>query len=154
MNKVERLLHYIDTPPEASLYLHTLPPATTVKANSKHHKDDLFEFLQTDHHDDHEISDDWPSQGTIDFCNVSMKYREDLDFVLKGVNVTFQGKEKIGVVGRTGAGKSSLINVLFRLTELHEGRIEIDGIDISTIGTSYSFHTDFLCLTFKKKPIQ
>lgn len=72
--------------------------------------------------------------GFIEFENVKLKYRPDLDFVLKGVSLKILPREKIGVVGRTGAGKSSLMLALFRLVESAEGSIKIDGIDISKIG--------------------
>nr|APD26520.1 ATP-binding cassette transporter subfamily C member 1 X4 protein [Brachionus koreanus] len=76
----------------------------------------------------------WPSQGSIDFKNFSLKYREELDFVLKDINCHIISQEKVGIVGRTGAGKSSLTLGLFRILESNHGRIEIDGIDIKTIG--------------------
>ena len=63
-----------------------------------------------------------------------MKYRAGLEPVLKGIDIEIRPREKIGVVGRTGAGKSSLMLVLFRMTEIYQGRVELDGIDISTIG--------------------
>ena len=65
---------------------------------------------------------------------MKLRYREGLDLTLKGISVRIQGKEKVGIVGRTGAGKSSLMLALFRLVELAEGHIYIDGIDISQIG--------------------
>lgn len=76
----------------------------------------------------------WPSNGNIVFKNYSTKYRPDLDPVLKNINLNIKPKEKIGVVGRTGAGKSTLSLALFRLLESVEGSIEIDGVDISKIG--------------------
>ena len=69
--------------------------------------------------------------GTITFENVYLKYAEDLPMVLRGVNFHVVGGSKVGIVGRTGAGKSSIINALFRLTNLSKGRILIDGVDIS-----------------------
>ena len=63
-----------------------------------------------------------------------VRYRPNTPLVLKGVTLNFLGGEKIGVVGRTGSGKSTLIQVFFRLVEPSGGRIIIDGIDISTIG--------------------
>mmetsp|Transcript_40363 Transcript_40363/g.67447 ORF Transcript_40363/g.67447 Transcript_40363/m.67447 type:complete len:247 (+) Transcript_40363:63-803(+) len=63
-----------------------------------------------------------------------MRYRPELDFVLRNVSFTVQGGHKVGVVGRTGAGKSSLLTALFRLVEVSEGRIVIDGVNISLIG--------------------
>ncbi|KAA6391444.1 MAG: ABC transporter: Multidrug resistance-associated protein, ATP binding protein [Streblomastix strix] len=103
----------------------------------------------------------WPSKGQIQFDNVTFRYRSGLPFVLKDVSFDLKGGEKIGVCGRTGAGKSSLLFVLFRLVELdpklqpkmidlttgflvendpneepNNGRILIDGIDISKVDLS------------------
>lgn len=63
-----------------------------------------------------------------------MRYREGLDLVLKGVNFTVKGGEKVGLVGRTGAGKSSLTLALFRIIEPAAGTIMIDGVDVSKLG--------------------
>ncbi|KAI0733631.1 ABC protein [Fomitopsis betulina] len=87
----------------------------------------------------HEIKDkqppkEWPASGAIDFKDVVMRYRPGLPFVLKGLSLSIRGGEKVGVVGRTGAGKSSLMLALFRIVELSSGSIGIDGIDIATIG--------------------
>lgn len=76
----------------------------------------------------------WPQNGGIVFSEVQMRYREGLPLVLHGLNLTVAGGERMGVVGRTGAGKSSIMSALFRLVELTSGRISIDGIDISTVG--------------------
>ncbi|KAG2137199.1 ABC protein [Suillus cothurnatus] len=76
----------------------------------------------------------WPEHGAVEFNDVKMAYRPGLPNVLRGVSVKVRGGEKIGVVGRTGAGKSSLMLALFRIVELSSGSITIDGIDISTIG--------------------
>jgi len=76
----------------------------------------------------------WPSVGSISWQNVEMSYRPGLPIVLKGLNFDIGGGEKVGVVGRTGAGKSSLVMALFRITELSRGRIMIDGVDISQLG--------------------
>ncbi|KAF3928827.1 hypothetical protein AA313_de0206435 [Arthrobotrys entomopaga] len=77
---------------------------------------------------------DWPQSGEIIFENVKMRYREGLPLVLQGFDLHVRGGERIGVVGRTGAGKSSIMSTLFRLTELAEGKITIDGMDIGKIG--------------------
>lgn len=78
--------------------------------------------------------DDWPYNGQIEYRDVWMRYRQDLDPVLKGVSFTVSAGDKIGIVGRTGSGKSSLIVTLFRLTEPYAGNIVLDGIDILTLG--------------------
>jgi len=78
----------------------------------------------------------WPSKGVIEFNDSSMRYR-DGPLVLKNINLKIEGGEKIGVVGRTGSGKSSMMNLLFRITELEKngGSIFIDDINTSEIGT-------------------
>ncbi|PNJ69096.1 ATP-binding cassette sub-family C member 5 isoform X2 [Pongo pygmaeus] len=79
-------------------------------------------------------SPDWPQEGEVTFENAEMRYRENLPLVLKKVSFTIKPKEKIGIVGRTGSGKSSLGMALFRLVELSGGCIKIDGVRISDIG--------------------
>uniref|UniRef100_A0A8C0VLB2 Multidrug resistance-associated protein 1 n=1 Tax=Cyanistes caeruleus TaxID=156563 RepID=A0A8C0VLB2_CYACU len=76
----------------------------------------------------------WPEEGKVEFRGYGLRYRDDLDLVLKNINVTINGGEKIGIVGRTGAGKSSLTLGLFRINEAAEGEIIIDGINIAKIG--------------------
>lgn len=76
----------------------------------------------------------WPSEGRIEFNDVKMKYRDELPNVLKGLSISVGASEKIGVVGRTGAGKSSIMVALFRMSELSSGSITIDGVDVSQIG--------------------
>ncbi|NXB08516.1 MRP1 protein, partial [Cnemophilus loriae] len=76
----------------------------------------------------------WPDRGILEFVNYKAHYRKDLVLALNGVSFQTQSKEKVGIVGRTGAGKSTLTNCLFRVLEGCEGKIIIDGIDISTIG--------------------
>ncbi|CAG2100059.1 unnamed protein product, partial [Medioppia subpectinata] len=76
---------------------------------------------------------DWPQTGEIIFKDMSLQYNETTNKVLKHISVCLKGGEKVGVVGRTGAGKSSMIAALFRLTE-PEGQVLIDGVDIGTIG--------------------
>ncbi|XP_028288471.1 multidrug resistance-associated protein 4-like isoform X2 [Parambassis ranga] len=75
----------------------------------------------------------WPSRGMVTFDQVNLSYSTDGPLVLKGISTTFQPKEKVGIVGRTGAGKSSLISALFRLVE-PQGKITIDGVVTSEIG--------------------
>ncbi|KAK8067194.1 ATP-binding cassette transporter protein [Apiospora hydei] len=81
-----------------------------------------------------EVRSSWPEKGEIVFDNVEMRYRADLPLVLKGMNMHVMGGERVGIVGRTGAGKSSIMSTLFRLVELSGGHITIDGLDISTLG--------------------
>lgn len=76
----------------------------------------------------------WPSSGRVEFCGYSTKYRPELDFVLKDISITINPCEKIGICGRTGAGKSSLLLALFRIIEPCSGKILIDGVDITEIG--------------------
>ncbi|KAA3474905.1 ABC transporter C family member 5-like [Gossypium australe] len=76
----------------------------------------------------------WPECGTIELLDLKVRYGENLPVVLHGVTCAFPGGKKIGIVGRTGSGKSTLIQALFRLIEPAGGRIIIDNIDISTIG--------------------
>ncbi|KAF8154551.1 multidrug resistance-associated ABC transporter [Crassisporium funariophilum] len=105
MNAVERVLHYSELPPEGGNgSSSTEPPAS------------------------------WPANGMIKFSNVKLAYREGLPSVLKGIDFLVNPGEKIGIVGRTGAGKSSLIQALLRMVELQDGKIEIDGLDIATMG--------------------
>jgi ATP-binding cassette subfamily C (CFTR/MRP) protein 1 len=104
MNATERL-HYYGTALEEEAPLHTI-----------------------------EVRKSWPESGEIVFNNVQMRYRAGLPLVLNGLSMHVRGGERIGVVGRTGAGKSSIMSTLFRLVELSAGSITIDGLDISTIG--------------------
>jgi ABC-type multidrug transport system fused ATPase/permease subunit len=76
----------------------------------------------------------WPSNGKIEFINYSVKYRPDTEIVLKNISCLIKGKEKVGIVGRTGSGKSTITLCLFRILEAVEGKILIDDVDISTIG--------------------
>ncbi|KAG0281167.1 hypothetical protein BGZ95_006220 [Linnemannia exigua] len=112
MNSAERLAHYIKNLPQE-------PPTAT----SPHRQPPL--------------SSTWPSQGSLEFKNVTLRYRPDLPPVLRDISFSIQAGHKIGVVGRTGAGKSSLIQALFLLSHLENGsQILLDGIDTQTIGTA------------------
>ncbi|PSK55267.1 hypothetical protein B9Z65_2656 [Elsinoe australis] len=104
MNSAERI-HYYGTQLEEEAPLHTI-----------------------------DVRESWPEKGEIVFSDVQMRYRSELPLVLKGLTLHIQPGERIGVVGRTGAGKSTIMSTLFRLTELSGGSITIDGLDISTIG--------------------
>ncbi|KAF9361144.1 hypothetical protein BGX26_005518 [Mortierella sp. AD094] len=109
MNSTERLVHYTKNLPQE-------PPAES--------RPDL------------KPEPLWPEQGVISFNNVSLRYRPDLPLVLKNISFDVQSGLKVAVVGRTGAGKSSLIQALFLLNNLESGQIIIDGIDTQTIGTA------------------
>jgi len=80
---------------------------------------------------------EWPQRGEIQFKKVNLRYRQGLDLVLKNVSFGVNAGEKVGVVGRTGAGKSSLTAALFRIIEIADpegGSIEIDGVNLSQLG--------------------
>uniref|UniRef100_A0A3B5LYX7 ATP-binding cassette, sub-family C (CFTR/MRP), member 2 n=1 Tax=Xiphophorus couchianus TaxID=32473 RepID=A0A3B5LYX7_9TELE len=79
-------------------------------------------------------SEKWPEAGRLQFVDYKVRYRPELDLVLKGISCDIGSSEKIGIVGRTGAGKSSLTNCLFRIIEAADGHILIDDVDISKIG--------------------
>ncbi|KZV93978.1 hypothetical protein EXIGLDRAFT_645578 [Exidia glandulosa HHB12029] len=104
-NGIERIAEYIDLPPEPPRLSNTPPPAN------------------------------WPShESGIEFNNVAIKYAPELDPVLKNVSFEIQPREKIGLVGRTGSGKSTMVLSLFRFVDPAEGSIIIDGVDITSIG--------------------
>ncbi|EPQ52646.1 ABC protein [Gloeophyllum trabeum ATCC 11539] len=108
MNSVERVIHY--------------SRGDLIEQEAPHEKPDCKPLSN------------WPSEGAIEFRDVKMSYRKGLPLVLKGISMNVHGGEKIGIVGRTGAGKSSLMLALFRIVELTSGSIIIDGLDISTLG--------------------
>jgi ABC-type multidrug transport system fused ATPase/permease subunit len=76
----------------------------------------------------------WPTRGNVELKDIQVRYRSNTPLVIKGITLSIRGGEKIGVVGRTGGGKSTLIQVFFRLVEPSGGKLIIDGIDISTLG--------------------
>lgn len=75
----------------------------------------------------------WPEKGAIEFHGYGTRYRPGLDLVLSDLSMNVSPKEKIGIVGRTGAGKSSMSLSLFRIIEAVEGNITIDGEDIANL---------------------
>jgi ATP-binding cassette subfamily C (CFTR/MRP) protein 1 len=78
----------------------------------------------------------WPTNGNIVFSGVRMGYRKGLPDVLSDIHLSIRSREKVGVVGRTGAGKSSILVALFRMGDMRAGSISIDGVDIATISLS------------------
>ncbi|KAK7052301.1 multidrug resistance-associated ABC transporter protein [Favolaschia claudopus] len=104
MNSVERIITYAELPPEGAPTTPNDPPSS------------------------------WPEHGEIAFKDVEMSYREGLPLVLKGVTFNVRPGEKVGIVGRTGAGKSSLLQALFRMVELKSGSITIDNHNIREVG--------------------
>ena len=97
------------------------------------------EYCETPHEAEYHIEetkpdDEWPQSGEVKFENFSIKYREVLDNVLNNINFVIKPAEKIGIVGRTGAGKSSLTLSLFRILEKSTGTILIDDVNIKNIG--------------------
>ncbi|KAL2016763.1 hypothetical protein VTK56DRAFT_3111 [Thermocarpiscus australiensis] len=105
MNSVERIKEYLDVEQEA---------AAVVEKNRP--------------------PENWPSRGTVEFVNYTTRYRKELDPVLRNLTFKIEAREKVGIVGRTGAGKSSLALAIFRALEADEGKILIDDVDIGLIG--------------------
>lgn len=77
---------------------------------------------------------DWPTKGDIDVKDLSVRYRKSLPLSLAGVTFNIEGGSRVGIVGRTGCGKSTLVQCLLRLIEAEAGRIAIDGVDVSQLG--------------------
>uniref|UniRef100_A0A674MDI5 ABC-type glutathione-S-conjugate transporter n=1 Tax=Takifugu rubripes TaxID=31033 RepID=A0A674MDI5_TAKRU len=77
---------------------------------------------------------DWPLKGTLEFQEYGLQYRKGLELALKGITLNIHEREKVGIVGRTGAGKSSLALGIFRILEAAKGKIFIDGVNIADIG--------------------
>ena len=80
-----------------------------------------------------EIRKDWPESGHVEFKDVVLKYRPTTEIVLKNLTFDVKSGEKVGVVGRTGAGKSTICLSMSRIVEIIEGQILIDGVDIKDV---------------------
>uniref|UniRef100_A0A8C4NUZ9 ABC-type glutathione-S-conjugate transporter n=1 Tax=Dicentrarchus labrax TaxID=13489 RepID=A0A8C4NUZ9_DICLA len=76
----------------------------------------------------------WPQRGTLEFQDYGLQYRKGLELALKGITLNIHERERVGIVGRTGAGKSSLALGIFRILEAAKGKIFIDGVNIADIG--------------------
>ncbi|XP_069566366.1 multidrug resistance-associated protein 1 [Brachyistius frenatus] len=85
-------------------------------------------------HEPSSLPPGWPTVGCIHFRGFGLRYRHNLDPAIRNISITVNGGEKVGIVGRTGAGKSSLTLGLFRIIEAAEGHIFIDGVDIAGLG--------------------
>ena len=77
---------------------------------------------------------EWPDKGAVEFSDYAARYRPGLELIIKNITTVINPQEKIGIVGRTGAGKSTITLSLFRIIEAAQGKITIDGVDISTLG--------------------
>ena len=104
-DSVERVKEYLDVSPEA--------PTSIPETRPPHN---------------------WPAKGSVEFSHYSTRYRNGLPYALHDISLNICPGEKIGIVGRTGAGKTSLTAALFRALEACEGSIRIDDVDISMIG--------------------
>lgn len=86
--------------------------------------------------EEYKVDKSWPKKGALVFDNVSLRYRTGLPLSLDGLSFTVNHGERCSIVGRTGAGKSTLTTALFRLVEIESGNISLDGVDLSTLGLS------------------
>ncbi|KAM0231757.1 hypothetical protein ACHAPO_008337 [Fusarium lateritium] len=105
MNSMERIKEYLDVEQEADAIMEDSRPPV-----------------------------DWPQKGSVEFVDYTTSYRKELSPVLQNITLKIEPQEKVGIVGRTGAGKSSLALAIFRALEADEGKILIDGLDIGSIG--------------------
>jgi len=100
----------------------------------------IFEYISLPQEAAHKLPEDdtlpssWPVNGAIEFRNVVLRYREELEPALRGLTFSINAGEKLGIVGRTGSGKSSILVTLLRLTECSLGRVLIDGQDVRKLG--------------------
>ncbi len=124
MTGVERVLHTsTKTPQEASQRIYALKREQS--SNLPECTDDAV-LQQTS----------WPWEGGIEFRGVNMRYRPGVNLSLRGVDLAIKPGERVGVVGRTGSGKTSLLQALFRMVELESGMILLDGVDCRRVGIS------------------
>ena len=114
LNSVERIMHYSASRPEEEEKWEAADPKLSASVQGGH----------------------WPSKGHIVIKDLQLRYRANLDLVLKGINLDLKAGSRVGVVGRTGSGKSSLLVALFRMVEPCGGSILIDGVDIQKVALS------------------
>lgn len=103
-NAVERVLHYSHLQPESE------PTSVSTDVNSQ-----------------------WPNKGDIEIVHLSVTYHRSLEPVLRDLSLTIAHGQKIGICGRTGSGKSTLVNAIFRLADTSSGHIKLNGIDIASL---------------------
>lgn len=82
----------------------------------------------------HQLPPAWPERGGLEFRGVVLAYRDGHPNALDGVSLVVHPGEKVGIVGRTGSGKSTLFLALFRMVELSQGQILLDGLDVGAVG--------------------
>jgi ABC-type multidrug transport system fused ATPase/permease subunit len=156
MSRVERVMHYIQLQSEAPLFAASEPHglAAGVRVDPVCRLSDEADAERMGLRAPHAA---WPQSGCVQFTDVFMRYRVNLDPVLQGVTFVASPGEKVGIVGRTGAGKSSIMLALFRIVEIESGvrvhgshlsvqsfddrlrrsvsgSIQIDGVDVSKLG--------------------
>jgi ABC-type multidrug transport system fused ATPase/permease subunit len=110
MTSIERLKFFANIPPEISVFKKTSDKS----------------FDSSNHHT-------WPTRGEIIVQNIKVRYADHLPLVLRGISFKATSGSKLGIIGRTGSGKSTLFQTLFRFIELEEGRILIDDVEIATV---------------------
>ena len=106
-NAVERVLHYSQLRPENEV--------TTISA----------------------IDEQWPRRGDIEIVHLSVTYHHSLEPVIRDLSLTIRHGQKVGICGRTGSGKSTLVNAIFRLADTAGGCIQLNGIDIASLEPHY-----------------
>ncbi|KAG2173089.1 hypothetical protein INT43_004462 [Umbelopsis isabellina] len=125
-NAVERIEEYTEIDQEAPAIMTPRPPSNVCihfirSANTTAHTSSLIQ---------------WPHAGSIEVRDLHARYADDLDLILQGISFNVKPCEKVGIVGRTGSGKSTIAMSIFRFIEAFQGAIIIDGVDIAKVGTS------------------
>ncbi|KAG2427456.1 hypothetical protein HXX76_012392 [Chlamydomonas incerta] len=131
LNAVERVVEYCDLPQEGTKQLPALPPSSESGSGSGSGAGGGSGSGGSPQ--PAAPPPGWPAAGCVEFRNVTLRYRPGLPLVLRGVSFKAEARDKVGVVGRTGAGKSSLLGCLFRLVEVERGQVVIDDLDIARL---------------------